>query len=279
MKRIMIRKSSGKIVPYDEERIKVTLQRSGAKPELVSRILKKVKSSLRPRITTDEIREIVRAELKKESPASSARYLLRSALARLGPAGFNFEKYVASILSAYGYKTQLPFELQGACVTHEVDVIAEKDGRRMFIEAKFRNNFNDVVNIKDTMATWARYLDLVDGASLDLCPHFDEAWIVTNARFTDHALKFAHCKNMVMIGWNHPKERTFARMVDLSSLYPLTILSDLSDNEIQLLAKNKYTLCREVTEAKINEIAEKTTISKKRLKEILTQCKEIIKTS
>lgn len=277
MKRIMIRKSSGKIVPYNEEKIKTTLQRSGAKPELISKILKKVRAGLRPRITTDEIREIIQTELKKDSPATGARYLLRSALTRLGPAGFNFEKYVASILSAYGYKTQLPFELQGACVTHEVDVIAEKDGRRMFIEAKFRNNFSDAVNIKDTMATWTRFLDLVDGARLDLCPHFDEAWIVTNARFTGHALKFAHCKNMVMIGWNHPKERTFARMVDLSSLYPLTILTDLSDNEIQLLAKNKYTLCREVTEENLNEIAEKTKIPKKRLKEILAQCEEIIK--
>jgi len=228
-------------------------------------------------LSDNEIRDIVHAELEKASPATGARYLLRSALTRLGPAGFNFEKYVASILSAYGYETQLPFELQGACVTHEVDVIAKKDGRRMFIEAKFRNNFNDVVSIKDTMATWARYLDLVEGARLDLCPHFDEAWIVTNARFTDHSLKFAHCKNMVMIGWNHPKERTFARMVDLSSLYPLTILSDLSDNEIQLLAKNKYTLCREMTKESLGEIAQKTTIPKKRLKEILSQCEAIIK--
>jgi len=276
MKTIMIKKSSGKVVPYDEGRIRSTLERSGADQEVINTVVKKVNSSLKPKITTDEIRTIIREELKKASPAAGARYMLRSALARLGPAGFNFEKYVASILTAYGYETELPFELQGACVSHEVDVTAQKDGRRMFIEAKFRNNFNDSVNIKDTMATWSRYLDLIEGSKIDLCPHFDEAWIVTNARFTEHALKYGHCKNMVMIGWNHPKERTFARMVDLSALYPLTIIEDLTDHEISAFAKNKYTLCREITDEKIPEIAKKTKISQKRVKEIYNQCKLII---
>src|SRR5690606_20000233 len=232
MARIMVRKSNGKLVPFDPVRIETTLGRSGASPEQIQEILGTIQERLRPKITTEEIMDMVRAELAERDPAAGARYQLRNALGRLGPAGFNFEKYVAAILEAYGYKTQLPYELQGACVTHEVDVIAEKDGRTMFIEAKFRNNFNDVVNIKDTMATWSRYLDLVDGAKLGLCPHFDEAWIVTNARFTEHSLKFAHCKNMVMIGWNHPKERTFARMVDLVQLYPISVLDDLEDDEL-----------------------------------------------
>lgn len=276
MPKIMIRKASGKLVPFDEDRIRTTLERTTHDKKLVKEILAKVKSSLKPKITTDEIRAIIQAELKKKSPAASARYHLRSALLRLGPAGFNFEKYVASILTAYGYKTELPYELKGACVTHEVDVIAEKDGRRMFIEAKFRNNFADVVNIKDTMSTWARYLDLVDGGKLGLCPHFDEAWIVTNARFTGHSLRYGHCKNMVMIGWNHPKERPFARMVDLTALYPLTVIDDLKDDEIQAFAENEFTLCREVKDAEIADLAQKTGLSKSRLQEIMNMCVQIL---
>ena len=276
MKRIMIKKASGQTVPFNPEKIKNSLKRSGAPNDIQEKVLKKVEESLVPGITTDEIYAIIRKELKGSSPSSSARYQLRSSLLRFGPAGYNFEKYVGAILTEYGYKTELPFELQGACVTHEVDVIAEKDGRKMFIEAKFRNRFDDVVNIKDTMATWSRYLDLVEGARLGLCPHFDEAWIVTNARFTSHSLKYGHCKNMVLIGWNHPKERTFAKMVDLNSLYPVTVLDDVTDKEVQIFSKNNLMLCRELIGKDVGQLAQLTGLPNTRIQSIIDQCQQII---
>ena len=276
MKRIMIKKASGQTVPFNPEKIKNSLKRSGASQDIQDKVLKKVEESLVPGITTDEIYSIIRKELKGSSPSSSARYQLRSSLLRFGPAGYNFEKYVASILTEYGYKTELPFELQGACVSHEVDVIAEKDGRKMFIEAKFRNRFDDVVNIKDTMATWSRYLDLVEGARLGLCPHFDEAWIVTNARFTSHSLKYGHCKNMVLIGWNHPKERTFAKMVDLNSLYPVTVLDDVTDKEVQIFSKHNLMLCRELVGKDVAQLAQLTGLPNSRIQSIIDQCQQII---
>lgn len=276
MPKIFIRKNNGKLVPFDEQRIFQSLSRTGVSEQIAQEVVKKVKKSLRPKMTTDAIYDIVREELKQLAPAASARYRLRSSLLRLGPAGFHFEKYVASILTAYGYKTELPYELQGACVTHEVDVIAEKDGRRMFIEAKFRNNFDDVVNIKDTMSTWSRFLDLVEGARLGLCPHFDEAWIVTNARFTKHSLNFGHCKNMVMVGWNHPKERPFASMVDLTTLYPITVLEDLKQNEIDAFLSKEISLCREVIDFAPSTLSKKTKLPLTRVKEIQKSCQQII---
>lgn len=274
---ITIKKGDGTTVPYDQDKVFSSILKSGADKKTAHSIIEKIQSQLRPGIRTADIYRLVRNELKDLDRASAYRYNLRSALLRLGPAGFNFEKYVAAILTAYGYKTSLPDELTGACVTHEVDVIAEKDGRRMFIEAKFRNNFDDVVDIKDTMSTWARFLDLVDGSKLGLCPHFDEAWIVTNARFTSHSLKFGHCKNMVMVGWNHPRERTFAKMVDLSNLYPLTLLEDVSDAEFALFAKENLILCRDIVNADSVMLSKKLNIDQKRIKSIQSECKEVIR--
>ena len=133
-----------------------------------------------------------------------------------------------------------------------------------------------VVNIKDTMSTWARFLDLVEASKLGLTPHFDEAWIVTNARFTSHALKFAHCKNMVMIGWNHPKERTFANMVDLTTLYPITVIDDLKQDEIDLFMKQKISLCREVIGKDSAKLAKKIGVSKARMQDLQSQCEAIL---
>ncbi len=273
----MITKADGQVVAYDENKVRESMKRAGADSETIDSLMNLISQKMKTRMKSSDLYSLIKSELKKKKPWIAARYDLRNAIIKLGPAGFNFEKYVASVLSAYGYKTKTPHEYQGACIKHEIDVTAEKDGRTAFIEAKFRHDFKANINIKDTLATWARFLDLVDGSKVDLCPHFDEAWIVTNARFTDQSLKFGHCKNMVMIGWNHPKERSFAHMVDIDALYPLTSIPDISDEELDLFAKSDLMLCKELAESEPENIESMTGIDINRLGEIGEMCKKIVK--
>jgi len=273
---IMIKKANGKKVLFNEDKVRESILRTGADEETVNQVLLKVTRVIKDSMSTSEIYNIVRNELKRRKSWVAARYNLREALGKLGPAGFNFEKYVASILTAYGYKTETPDTYEGACITHEIDVTAEKEGRTAFIEAKFRHNFKAAITIKDTMSTWARFLDLVDGSKIGQCPHFDEAWIVTNARFTDQSLQYGHCKNMVLIGWNHPKERSFSRMVDLNALYPITVVDDLTKKELQGFAKANIMLCKEVCEGKQKELASRVGITSERMKNIYGTCKSVV---
>lgn len=275
-KQIMIKKTNGQIVPFDEKKVRNSLKRVGADKKIIEDILKVVQKNIKPRFSTTQVYSLVNRELRMRSPWIAARYNLREAIVKMGPAGFNFEKYVASVLSAYGYRTELPDTYQGACVWHEIDVTAEKEGRRSFIEAKFRHDFHAAVNIKDTLSTWARFLDLVDGARVDLCPHFDEAWIVTNARFTDQSLQYGHCKNMMLIGWNHPEERSFAQMVDVDALYPVTTIKDLKKNEIESFANSNIMLCRDVIGMDTDSLKNVTGIGAKRLDVIAKQCSQIV---
>lgn len=275
MKSVQIRKSNGEYVPFDENKVRESVKRTGTDAKTADAILAVVKTELKPRMSTAEIYNIVRRELSRLKPWAAARYNLREAITRLGPAGYNFETYVAAILNAYGYRAETPDYYRGACVQHEVDVTAEKEGRTAFIEAKFRHNFGDSIVIKDVLATWARFLDLVDGSKIGLCPHFDEAWVVTNARFTDQSLQYGHCKNMVLIGWNHPRERTFASMVDHEALYPLTILPGVTDKEIEQFARAGLMLCRELTEQSFGDIRAKTGMPDARLKEVYKLCEGV----
>lgn len=216
-------------------------------------------------------------ELEKESACFSCRYNLRSAILRLGPAGFKFEKYVAAILRAYNYDAQVPDqELVGTCVMHEVDVIAEKHGRRSMIEAKFRNRYNENVKLKDIMATWARFLDLVDAASVGKTEHLDEVWVVTNAKFSDRAQAFGVCKGMHLIGWNFPEERSLAGMVDFNALYPITVINGLERSELQAFSDSGYLLCREVAKEDPEKLAGKTGMSEKRVQEIISICTDVV---
>lgn len=276
-KKLLVTKSNGQVVPFDASKVIGSMTRTGLDKKTADEIIRVITPKFKHKIKTSDIYALINDELTKRKPWAAARYHLREALIKLGPAGYNFEKYVASILDAYGYKAENPTELQGACITHEVDVMAEKDGRAVFIEAKFRHDFKATIGIKDTMSTWARFLDLVDGSRLGVCPHFDEAWLVTNARFTDQSLKYGHCKNMMMIGWNHPKERNFAQMVDINSLYPVTIMKSLSDTEINKFADAGFMLCRELSGETAEGLKQKTGMPMKRLDEILQECELVVK--
>ena len=276
-KKLLVTKSNGQIVPYSEKKVARSMERTGLDKKTILEVLRIVKPKLNNKIRTNEIYRLVNEELEKRKPWAAARFNLREAIVRLGPAGYNFEKYVAAILDAYGYDAQTPDELQGACISHEVDVTAEKDGRTIFIEAKFRHDFRATIGIKDTMSTWARFLDLVDGSKVGLCPHFDEAWLVTNARFTDQSLKYGHCKNMMMVGWNHPKERSFAQMVDLDSLYPITIIHQITKTELEKFAQADLMLCRELEGTSAESIHTSTGIPIKRVDKILNLCEQVVK--
>ncbi|MDP2631232.1 MAG: ATP cone domain-containing protein [Candidatus Uhrbacteria bacterium] len=274
---MMIIKSDGSKVEYDGAKLRRSISRTGARKQLVEDVAADVEAQIKEGMTTGEIYRVVREELKKQSSCFACRYNLRAGILKLGPAGFKFEKYVASILKAYQYNAYVPEDdLEGSCVMHEVDVIAEKNGRRFFIEAKFRNRFQDNVDLKDTMATWSRFLDLVDGAAVGKCPHFDEVWIVTNAQFSDHALKFGVCKGIHMIGWNEPDERPLAGMVDNMTLYPITVLDGMKQSELEAFSEHDIMLCREVVDFDPEELAGKIGFSEERASDVIAQCAEVI---
>lgn len=271
-----IRKRSGELVEYNPNKIRKTLKRAGAKKEMIEQILEQVDRYTRDGITTRELYRVVKRELKKEARHIAHRYNLRSSLIRLGPAGYKFEKFIASILRAYQYDAENPRnELRGLCVRHEIDVIARKDSKTTMIEAKFRNKFGDSVNLKDTMATWARYLDLLDAAKTNLCEHFDEVWIVTNGRFSDRAHQFGVCKGMRMVGWNS-REKSLAHMVDHATLYPITVLEHLRQWELDRFAARDLMLCREVATRDPDKLAKMLNLPIQRAKRIVADCQGVV---
>ncbi|MDD5252001.1 MAG: ATP cone domain-containing protein [Patescibacteria group bacterium] len=269
-------KSDKRRVEYNPDKIRKTLRRAGAKPDLIERVLKNVEAKLKDGMTTKHLYAIVRHELRRASRVIARRYNLRDSLLKLGPAGFKFEKYVASILTAYQYEAETPEdELSGLCVRHEIDVIARKNGRSVMIEAKFRNRLGDTVTLKDTMATWSAYLDLVDGAKSGKCPHFDELWIVTNGRFSERALQFGACRGIRMVGWGGD-EHSLPRLVDHATLYPITVVDDLRQWELDGFASKGLMLCREIADEDPRKLAKQVGLPSERAGKIISSCQAVV---
>lgn len=246
--RLTVTKASGEQTLFSEEKIRASLQKSGADPDQIDFILQEVKKQLYNGMTTRNIYKIAFGLLKSGSRHQAARYHLKYAIMELGPSGFPFEKYIAELLKFEGYKTQNGQILQGKCVTHEIDIIAEKDSTEVLIECKYHNQQGISCNIKIPLYIHARFNDIEAHAlkkNTSLSKN-RKGWIVTNTRFTADAIQYAGCSGIHLLGWDHPFEKGLKDKIDHSKLYPITCLTSLTIAEKRQLLDREIVLCKEL---------------------------------
>ena len=188
----------GEREPFDEFKVMRTCMRAGAGKETAEKISKEVASRVRDGMQTREILRITLRLLDEmAAPHVSARYDLKGAIMRLGPAGFAFESFFAAVLRDLGYQTDVRQIIQGKCIPHEVDVVARSpEGKCIMVECKYRNYSGDYIKVKDALYTYARFLDLKEGHGTGKCANFDEVWLATNTKFSSEVRQYAECKGM-----------------------------------------------------------------------------------
>ncbi|MFQ5447148.1 MAG: restriction endonuclease [Saprospiraceae bacterium] len=244
----MVAKASGDKVPFEPEKLRHSLEQAGAGVDAITRILAEIDDVLFPGITTKEIYKRAFSLLRKTSAHLAAKYKLKKAIQELGPSGYPFEKYVAEILKHQGYRVQVGQIVQGHCVQHEVDIIAEKENRHLMIECKFHSDNGRKCDVKVPLYIHSRFLD-VEKAWKKQPGHdtkFHQGWLVTNTRFTSDAIKYGTCAGMYLMGWDFPKKGNLKERIELAGLHPLTCLTTLTKREKQHLLNRKIVLCKEI---------------------------------
>lgn len=245
MGHILITKADGEREFFDPVKLERSLSHAGASSTARARILSEVTQHLKPLMTTEDIYRHAFALLKKqEETPIAARYSIKRAVFSLGPSGFPFEQFLAEVLRAHGWKVRTDVNLMGRCAPHEVDVLAEKDGKRVGVEAKFHNEPGGKTDIKDALYVKARYDDLRQAPTTS--SRVDEGWLVTNTTLTRNAIRYARCSNLTVIGWDYPRTRGLMRMIEEAKVHPLTCLTTLSEGEKRRLLENKVVLCKSV---------------------------------
>jgi len=259
-------KASGETEKFDPEKIKRTCLKAGASEELADKIAMEVKSKSYNGISTKEILQITLKLLNKEKPCVAARYDLKGAMFRLGPAGFIFEHFIGEILKEYEYKTRVHNILRGYCVSHEVDVIASKENKSYMIECKYHNLSGIYTGLREVLYTYARFLDLLEGAKQSSCQNFEQAWLICNTKFSEDTTQYATCKGMKLIGWNYPKDNSLEDLIEKKKLYPVTMIRNLDANSLDKLASSDFVLALDLLRNPLKEISGMTKISLKKLK-------------
>jgi len=255
---LFVTKASGERAAFDREKLRRSLERAGAGGDAIERILAGIDDVLYSGITTREIYKKAFSLLRKASAHFAAKYKLKKALQELGPSGYPFEKYVAEILKCQGYHVQVGQIVQGHCVQHEVDVIAEKGDRHFMIECKFHSDDGRKCDVKVPLYIHSRFLDVEKAweKQLSHATKFHQGWIVTNTRFTTDAIQYGTCAGMYLLGWDFPKKGSLKERIELSGLHPLTCLTTLTRREKQQLLDQKIVLCKEIcSDEKLLEVA------------------------
>jgi hypothetical protein len=270
-------KHSGHVVPFDIEKLKLSLQKSGAAPDLIKESLVQIQNQIYEGITTKEIYKLAFAILKKAANGNAARYNLRYALQMLGPAGFFFEKFISRLYAAEGYKTKINLTLQGKCVSHEIDAVLKKESTICMVECKFHSSREGASDVKVPMYILSRFNDLKSKQHTIFSGSetISSCRIVTNNRFTKDAETFAACSGITLLSWDYPKNDSIKNKIDKGNLYPITCLTTLSIAEKEKLLILDQLLVKDL----INDSKSlyKIGISENRIRNVLKEASQICK--
>lgn len=247
-KQIFVRKASGEKEPFSFEKLQNSLYKSGAPSWLIKEVIEHIKGELKGGMRTADIYRHAFSLLRKKHPLVAARYNLKKAIMELGPSGHPFERFVGELLKAQGFSVQIGKVYRGFCISHEIDVVAEKDKRRIMVECKFHNQPGLKSDVKVALYVQARFED-IDRQWHKQQEHsqkFHEVWLVTNTKLTSDAVKYSKCVKMKAVGWSYPPKESLQNLVEKSGLHPLTCLTSLSRFQKQQLLNQGLILCKDI---------------------------------
>lgn len=250
-KQIYIKKSNGETELFSYEKLRNSLLSSGASEENIDSVLEHLQLELYDGMSSNIIYRKAFAFLKKQNRTTASRYSLKRAIFDLGPTGFPFERLIGALLTERGYKTEVSVILNGACVTHEIDVLAEKDGCVYAIECKFHQDPKVSSNVQVPLYINSRFLDIQAQWNKDpeKKSHLKQGWVVTNTKFTDDAINYARCVDLTLLSWDYPENNGLKANIDAYGLYPITTLTSLSKIEKHALIAKDIILVKELLNA------------------------------
>ena len=249
---MLVVKASGEVEPFSEAKLRRSLERVKASPTIIEGIVAHVRQEF---INYSKTRDIYRhafSLLRKHERPAAARYSLKRAIMELGPTGHPFENLVGELLKLRGFSVKVASIVQGLCVSHEVDVVAEQGSRHIMVECKFHNEQGIKSDVKVALYVEARFQDIEKAWQKDPAhtQKFHEAWLVTNTQLTSDAIAYASCVGMKAIGWNYPAQGSLQDLIEQAGLHPLTCLTTLSYSNKRVLLDKGLVLCKDVAKNK-----------------------------
>jgi hypothetical protein len=266
MKNIYVLNLKGEKEPFSSQKVYQSAKKAGASYKVAKKIAGKIKDIVYPGIETREIYKKVKELLKKENKTASLRFSLKEAMRKLGPSGFPFEKYIGEIYIKNNFKVKLNQNIKGEHAIHEIDFLAQKDKLLYLGECKFRHHRGERIDLKIVLAVYARFLDL---KNKNCFKNFKlQPIVVTNAKFSSQAKKYAKGVGIQLLGWNYPKNKGLEKIIEEKKLYPITILPSFKGFLKELFISRLFMLAEDVFKIEIHKFSKQENIDIEKLEKL-----------
>jgi hypothetical protein len=152
------------------------------------------------------------------------------------------------LLDFSGYEVAVGEVLEGECVSHEIDVVAQRDNETTIIECKFHGDQGLKCNVKVPLYIQSRFLDVKAkwNNSKSATSVLSKGWVVTNTRFTEDAVQYGNCCGLYLLSWDYPVGESLRERIDRLGLYPITVSTQLTNREKHFLLSCNVVLCRQL---------------------------------
>ena len=237
---LFVIKSNGKRERFDEGKIYQSCMRIGLPKRKCRDIVDEVVQGLEFPARTKDIYRLVMEATRKYGREYPYIYGLRKAISELDPS--SFEKYTGKILESMGYSWQWNRIIEGYAVEHQIDVIAEKNGKKWLVECKLHRNPHRDCGLGVALQNQARLEDILEGLQYGRGYGFDGAWIFTNTKFSLHAVKYSEVRGIRLTGWKHVGENSLERIAHKNRVAPITMLVQDPRKRRRLLSRGIITI-------------------------------------
>jgi hypothetical protein len=273
---VNVTKADGTSQPFEKGKIVRTCIRMHATPEIAEEIASRVEKNLYEGIPTKKIFQMVFAYLKRYRPELKGTKDLRTATSLLRPKP-DFEQFVAHLMQAEGYNVKTNRILQGACVDHEIDVIAEKSKEIIYIEVKHHAQPHIYTGLDVFLETNSAFEDLKSGFSMGRHgTNFNKSMVVINTKISDHAKRYSTCQGIGAVAWKTPAEKSLEDMIEDHKMFPITILKGLDVFAFAKLADRGIVTLKQLVKADEISLHKETKIPLSVLEESISKAREML---
>jgi hypothetical protein len=241
----------------------------GATIEVANEVAERVQNRLYEGITTQTILRLIFTFIRKQKPAVRYVFDLRRGISLMEPKP-EFEEFIQILLAESGFQVKPNQILQGKCCEHEVDAVATKSGTTFLVEVKHHYSYHALTGLDESRIARAVLEDVTDAYELGVTNQkIDRAMIITNTRYSEHAVCYGRCRNIMQIGWTSPEDWGLRDIVEKSKLYPLSCLRGLSSELRLRLVNAGIVLISQLLNLDRSEIEKKTGVPQATVSSIL----------
>jgi len=273
---VLVTKFDGRKETFQKQKIYNTVLRMGLSKEDAQEVANKIEMKIYEGIQTKKILQMIFDFAKTYKPEIKNRIDLRESISLLRSKP-DFERFVALLLKEEGYDVASNEIISGDCVEHEIDDVAKKGKETVYVEVKHHIQSHTFTGVGVFLETQATFEDLIEGFQKKKNKYdFTKALIICNTKLSEHARRYAECRNIDFIAWKDPIENGLEKRVEDYKFYPITLLKSLDAKTEAQLGDAGIVLLKQLVQMSPKEISRMTKISANKIQDLAEKAQKLL---